>query len=111
MKTETQVDGSQSSNQSRSRDMKPNCYECKYRGCADFSAHSTCNHPRVKDALSKVLALYVLSHGIRADAVADMNISYNRHGFKNGWFMWPINFDPVWLETCDGFTEVKDEAD
>jgi len=19
------------------------------------------------------------------------------------WFIWPVNFDPVWLENCDGF--------
>jgi hypothetical protein len=22
---------------------------------------------------------------------------------RNGWFCWPFNFDPVWLEACDGF--------
>jgi hypothetical protein len=33
------------------------------------------------------------------------------HGICNGWFIWPINFDPVWLENCDGFEskEAKEE--
>lgn len=28
----------------------------------------------------------------------------NPHGVRNGWFMHPMNFDPVWLESCSGFT-------
>ena len=27
----------------------------------------------------------------------------NPHGIKNGWFLWPSCFDPVWLLSCDGF--------
>ena len=25
------------------------------------------------------------------------------HGRNKGWFLWPLNFDPVWLVSCDGF--------
>ena len=38
-----------------------------------------------------------------------LHISANYHGIKNGWFIWPVNFDPVWLEHCDGFT-VKEKS-
>ena len=27
----------------------------------------------------------------------------NEHGVKNGWFMFPIDYDVIWAETCDGF--------
>jgi len=33
-----------------------------------------------------------------------LNVKGHPHGIKNGWFIWPFNFDPVWLENCDGFT-------
>jgi hypothetical protein len=33
-----------------------------------------------------------------------MGITANPHGIRNGWFNWPWNFDPVWLETCSGFS-------
>lgn len=33
------------------------------------------------------------------------------NGIKNGWFFWPLNFDPVWLENCDGFTAKKKQKD
>ena len=34
-------------------------------------------------------------------------IEGNSHGIRSGWFIWPIDFDPVWVEQCTGFTEAK----
>jgi hypothetical protein len=34
-----------------------------------------------------------------------LSVYGNPHGIKNGWFAWPFNFDPVWLESCNGFEE------
>ena len=42
-------------------------------------------------------------------AMKRLNISGNAHGIKSGWFYWPINFDPVWLESCNGFEAKKEE--
>lgn len=64
---------------------KPNCYKCVYRGTLAGDYHSRCAHPSVRD----------------------VEVTGNPHGIKNGWFNWPYNFDPVWLETCNGF-EGKD---
>ena len=33
-----------------------------------------------------------------------LGIKADRYGFENGWFMWPVNFDPAWLLNCNGFT-------
>ena len=33
----------------------------------------------------------------------ELNVEGNPHGRRNGWFNWPMNFDPVWLTCCDGF--------
>lgn len=30
------------------------------------------------------------------------------HGIRQGWFNWPLSFDPVWLESCEGFEEKPD---
>lgn len=57
---------------------KPNCYKCKHRGEIPGDCHSSCRN---------VTAI----------------VNANNHGVKNGWFYWPLNFDPVWLEACDGF--------
>lgn len=62
--------------------MSEDCYKCKHRSEVPGSAHSSC-----KNLKAKVVG--------------------NSHGIKNGWFFWPFNFDPVWLEECDGFEEVE----
>jgi hypothetical protein len=74
---------------------KPNCYECTHRGDVPGSAHSCCNHPKIE---SQVIAAITFMMGY-----SDLDIRGNAHGIKSGWFMWPINFDPVWLENCSGF--------
>jgi hypothetical protein len=38
-----------------------------------------------------------------------LEIKGDPHGIRNGWFNWPYNFDPIWLENCNGFEE-KDET-
>lgn len=88
---------------------KPNCYECKYRGGVSGSAHSCCQHPANGGVMEDSFfgAMAILASVGRADPVqADtgLNVKGNPHGIKNGWFNWPFNFDPVWLESCDGFT-------
>lgn len=57
---------------------KPNCYDCVYRGEIPGDCHSSC-------------------------ANFSANTSGDLHGIRKGWFVWPFNFDPVWLVSCDGF--------
>ena len=34
----------------------------------------------------------------------------NRHGIRNGWFLYPMNYDPVWMENeCRNFEEKQKE--
>jgi hypothetical protein len=59
---------------------KPDCYKCVHRLSVPGDAHSRCNN-------------------------ISASVSGNPHGIKKGWFIWPLNFDPVWLESCDGFSD------
>lgn len=59
---------------------KPSCYKCVHRGSIPGDTHSNCAN-------------------IKA------NVDGNKHGIKNGWFNWPFNFDPIWLISCDGFSD------
>lgn len=61
---------------------KPNCYKCVHRGEIPGNAHSSCNNHKA---------------GAKG----------NPHGIKSGWFYWPLNFDPVWLLSCEGFSDDK----
>jgi len=87
----------------------PNCYECVYRGSIPGDAHSRCNHPEVKQDDTPIRALVDMLGEKNDGAVKKLNIKANPHGIRFGWFMWPANFDPVWLENCDGF-KTKEET-
>lgn len=94
--------------------MKPGCYECKHRGNTIGSHHSCCNHPTNAATLANPLAQILgAMHSSRRTGpisgdLTPLKVKGNAHGIRSGWFMWPINFDPVWLEECDGF-EAKEE--
>lgn len=57
---------------------KPNCYHCAYRASIQGNAHSVCLNIHAR-------------------------VTGKQHGIDQGWFTWPINYDPVWLLSCDGF--------
>jgi hypothetical protein len=58
--------------------MKPDCYNCKFRRDIPGDAHSCCSNSKAK---------------VKGDS----------YGKGQGWFLWPFNFDPTWLESCNGF--------
>ena len=77
------------------------CYKCKYSQSIPGDAHTKCGHPDLKDGLDILSAISVLH---TTETKAPFIVKGSTHGIKNGWFFWPLNFDPVWLERCDGFT-------
>ena len=91
---------------------KPNCYECKYRTDIPGNAHSLCVHPKIEiltgNPLNVLLTLMAQAErGLPQEgAFQILNIKGNKHGIKNGWFSWPFDFDPIWLERCDGFESI-----
>lgn len=40
---------------------------------------------------------------VDVEAARKLNVRGNAHGILRGWFNWPYNFDPTWLQSCDGF--------
>jgi len=79
--------------------MEADCYKCKYRGNVAGDAHSCCRYPNNDIGM---LSFFEKSN---LENMEKLNIKANSHGIRNGWFMWPVNFDPVWLENCDGFEQ------
>ncbi len=90
-------------------DKGPNCYECKYRGPIPGNCHSQCLHPKVDNVRDGAVALASMFGGERlgiGPTPNKLNVTGNPHGIKNGWFLWPFNFDPLWLESCDGWEPI-----
>jgi hypothetical protein len=80
----------------------PNCYKCKHRGTIPWDAHSECKNPKISEC-DKILSLFAIMRGQKSGSMKRLNISGNETGISRGWFNWPINYDPAWLLTCDGF--------
>ena len=89
------------------REIKPNCYKCKWRGEVAGSAHSSCHHPKCKNIEENpMLNLLSILGGVRGGVPpmpTGLKVKGNQHGISSGWFNHPLNFDPVWLEECNGF--------
>ena len=58
---------------SNERTMINECYSCTHKHNLPGECHIQCDKP-------------------------DANMVGNSHGIKNGWFIYPILFDPVWKE-------------
>ena len=90
------------------------CYECIYRANLSGSAHSQCRHPSLSKAINDptLQIMGILASVGRTPPLnissKELNIRANPHGIKKGWFNFPFNFDPRWLENCDGFKKKED---
>lgn len=82
----------------------PNCYKCVHRHDIAGDAHSRCVHPEVSGD-NELTSLLNALFGARTKS--PINAVGEPHGIANGWFMHPVNFDPAWLLSCDGFEEKK----
>jgi hypothetical protein len=57
----------------------------------------------VKQDSNPIGALVDMLAGKNNAAASTLHIQGNAHGIRHGWFCWPANFDPIWLDNCDGF--------
>jgi len=93
------------------------CFACTHQGDLLRSYHICCRHPLVVRALDqanpdpRLSAMAAGRVGLTFWCPNPLNVAGSGHGIMHGWFDWPWNFDPIWLESCDGFepNEVRDE--
>lgn len=78
---------------------KADCYSCKYRGNVPGDAHSCCRYPGNK------VGMFEFFEKVNIVNAERLKIQAHRHGVVNGWFYWPVNFDPTWLLNCEGYEE------
>ena len=88
---------------------KVDCSTCKWKRNNPGTRHIRCNHPSLNE-ISTDPALSLMGILASVGRVApfmfnskELNIKANPVGVKRGWFNFPFNFDPTWLENCDGY--------
>lgn len=63
--------------------MMNNCYKCKSRRDVPGNCHIQCVTP-------------------------DAEMTGDEHGIKNGWFMYPLLFDPIWAtKKCRNYKSIE----
>jgi len=78
--------------------MTNNCHQCSFKGEIPGSAHISCNNEK-----ASLLDLIDVLKGTQN--ISKLEITYDPEAVKKGYFLWPIDFDPIWLKKCQGFTE------
>lgn len=79
------------------------CYKCKYRKNVPGDAHSCCRYP------GNETGMFDFFSRNNARNAKKLNIKAEPYGVRSGWFFWPVNFDPVWLLNCNGFTPKEEK--
>lgn len=72
------------------------CNTCSYVGSVSGNCHSTCNSPLFKGENDKFVVLLTNISGNRVGP------RFNTHAMINGWANWPVEFDPIWMESDCG---------
>lgn len=89
--------------------IKPDCYKCKWRRNLVGDAHSKCEHPKnlavLKNPVLEVMSILASVGRVTPTPCMEIYVRGNPQGIKKGWFNYPFNFDPIWLEECEGFEE------
>jgi hypothetical protein len=88
------------------KNKKHNCYTCRFRGEVTGSAHSFCR--ALENIYGEELGeVYGLKYALGGET--PRGVALGLHGVANGWAIWPINFDPVWVKECGYYEEQKPE--
>lgn len=82
------------------------CYACKHMSELPHNAHIACLHPIVHEAVTNnALEHFIewMDNKMMVSVAERMGVTGSQHGIDNMWFRWPVNFDPIWLESCNHF--------
>jgi hypothetical protein len=52
-----------------------------------------------------MLELLLSTHQVRLTADEKDLVELNPNGISNGWANWPLDFDPVWVDSCKFYSE------
>lgn len=72
------------------------CLNCKHKGKIKNSHHIKCCHPLIEKEGFKGAAL-------------NLSVTVSYLGIVEGYCLWPYNYDPIWIVSCEGFEEVVNE--
>jgi len=90
--------------------MRDACYKCQYRGTIENSRHSKCQHPEAEKIMQSSGLLDILfEHLVMERTIPRLTqiiVKFADQGLEGGYVHFPMNFDPIWLESCNCYKEI-----
>ena len=87
---------------------KKNCYSCVHRRNIPGDAHSECFHPSISDTTYIRMMVMTATFAYGASVLKrlpELQLDVDQHAVSAGYFSFPVNFDPVWINECKGHTQ------
>ncbi|MBM25291.1 MAG: hypothetical protein CL760_06310 [Chloroflexi bacterium] len=88
-----------------------NCNNCYYRGNAIGSGHhATCNYPDMDEKTKIDISLLSMASftSFNETLKSQFGFTTSNHAVVSGWFSFPLDFDPVWIEgECKNHSNIR----
>lgn len=92
---------------------KRSCHTCKYKKNIPGDAHFQCAYPLMDAKTSSILSLASIANprAFNQEVKRMFGFTASEHGLQSGWFSFPSNFSPTWMEgECNKHSDLVDEA-
>ena len=80
-----------------------NCNNCKFHESITGDAHVSCT---ILPLQARGYAAVLVNAIAKINTQSGVYITFEPHGVANGWCNWPLNYDPIWVKSCNQFVEV-----
>jgi hypothetical protein len=79
-----------------------NCNKCKFHESIPGDAHVSCTMLPIQ---SRMYAVVIINLSAKVTTQTGIEVVCEPHGVDSGWCNWPINYDPIWIKSCNQFVE------
>lgn len=77
-----------------------NCNKCKFHESIPGDAHVSCT---ILPEQARYYAMVLVTLTAKVDTLSGVNLEFEPHGVAMNWCNWPINYDPIWVKSCNQF--------
>lgn len=90
-----------------------NCSTCEYKRNVPGDSHISCEYPFLDKKNASLISMMSVTNPQAFNQTLHQLFGFqaSMHGVQSGWFMFPSNFDPNWMEgNCNKHSDIVGEA-
>lgn len=77
-----------------------NCNKCKFHESIPGDSHISCT---ILPVQARCYATVLVNLTAKIGTQTGIDLTFEPHGVAMGWCNWPINYDPIWVKSCNQF--------